>query len=161
MTPVFSDLICSCSDRTVRWLWTTRHGSDWCNPGCPAVHLCGGHGTSHLSHSEGERRLEKNLWNQHVPKLCKLKNSKVYVLERGQVQEHEKRFFSDPDSFLSPTQDYHETCCNFNRYWNLSVQHFLQLSVRFPWKLWIFMAPRDKVLFLHIPLSLKKSDCNG
>lgn len=93
MTPVFSDLICSCSDHTVRWLWTTRHGSAWCNPGCPAVHLSGGHGTSHLSHSDGERRLEKNLWNQHVPKLCKLKIQK-FSLEQRQVQEVEKRFLA-------------------------------------------------------------------
>lgn len=91
MTPVFSDL-CSCSGRTARWLRAGGHGSARCNPGCPAVHLSGGHRSAHLLHSEREGRLEKDLRNQHVPKLCKFEVGNV--AEVLGIRGLKKRFLS-------------------------------------------------------------------
>lgn len=56
-----------CSDCTVRWLRTKRHGGTGCDPGSPAVRLPGGHRLSHLPYSKGQRGLEKDLRNRQVP----------------------------------------------------------------------------------------------
>lgn len=61
-----------CFSRGTRWHWLNRHDRSWCDPGCPALHRPGDHGAPPLPPPEGEQRLEKDIWKQHVSKLCKL-----------------------------------------------------------------------------------------
>lgn len=60
-----------CSDCTVRWLRTKRHGSTGCDPGSPAVWLPGGLGLSPHPYSKGQKGLEKDLRYQQVPQQRK------------------------------------------------------------------------------------------